>query len=88
MPLSPDPPICLWFSPLAAILTVDHSVVDLETIEALYENVGVAVCVTAAWPEEQPCACEPCFCDLSVEGATRGAGENQETLRDIGGRGS
>lgn len=36
---------CLWIcdisafcSPLA-VLTVDHSVVDLETIEALYENV-------------------------------------------------
>lgn len=26
---------------LLAILTVDHSVVDLETIEALYENVGI-----------------------------------------------
>lgn len=27
--------------PLAAILRVDHSVVDLETIEALYENVRI-----------------------------------------------
>lgn len=30
--------------PILAILTVDNAVVDLETIEALYENVGIATC--------------------------------------------
>lgn len=34
--------------PLQAILAVDHSVVDLETIEALYENVGTTTDFTAA----------------------------------------
>lgn len=29
----------VFLNPLVAVLTVDHSVVDLETIEALYENV-------------------------------------------------
>lgn len=34
---------------LLAILTVDHSVVDLETIEALYENVGITAHFTAVY---------------------------------------
>lgn len=45
-------PTLLW---LSAVLSVDHSVVDLETIEALYENVriillyGLYIYVWTAW---------------------------------------
>lgn len=81
--------------PLLAVLTVDHSVVDLETIEALYENVCIMAHVLFA-----------IYCDLNTyvvtellttysclvvnvsEGSARGGGEDQETLRDFRGRGS
>ncbi len=39
--IRPSVPVFFLF-PLLAVLTVDHTVVDLETIEALYENVGIS----------------------------------------------
>lgn len=80
-----DPTICLISLPLAAILTVDHSVVDLETIEALYENVGGAIALDQ---RSSRAHVSHFLYDLSAEGATRGTGEDQEPLRDVRGRGS
>lgn len=39
---------CISVLPLA-ILTVDHSVVDVETIEALYDNVGITAHFAAVY---------------------------------------
>lgn len=69
---------------LAAVLTVDHSVVDLETIEALYENVGTRHC------HHSPGGAGRSHSDVVVpvtESAAGRAGEDQEALRDIRGGG-
>lgn len=67
---------------------MDHSVVDLETIEALYENVCI---IEYLFLHDYKCnrtITNPTFFYISSSaGAARGAGENQETLWDIGGGG-
>lgn len=61
--------------------------VDLETIEALYENVGVTALFTA---QVQLYVYEFLIIYFIVnvsESTARGTGENQKTLRDVRGRG-
>lgn len=68
--------------------------VDLETVEALYENVSV----TTAHYKNNTAQFASAMCDFEpIDGyfmvdpsasAARGTGENQETLRDIRRRGS
>lgn len=78
-----------WFSrqnsvnglvcPPAAILRVDHSAVDLETIEALYENVRIirtyGTTVNAIRPTQPRMTMTACHISLSASAARR-AGEN------------
>lgn len=62
----------------SAVLTVDNSVVDLEAIEALYENVCPLV-ANIFWSH---CRFNTKHVILS-ESTTRWTGKNQETLRDV-----
>lgn len=78
-------PTLLW---LSAVLSVDHSVVDLETIEALYENVRIILLyglyilqyVWTTWWNFWVF-----FIKLSESSAPR-AGEDQAALWDVKGR--